>query len=75
LGFCCNCGPFPCLCNNDDNEDDSESIELALMGKSEINHSKKKTNSKMIALEAEEQGKSAMDNEGMPMLSNDNYQQ
>ena len=34
MGFCSNFGPFPCLCNNDDSKYDSESTELALMGKS-----------------------------------------
>ena len=43
MGFCSNCGPFPCLCNND-SDDDGEILELALMGKSESKHSKEKTN-------------------------------
>jgi len=51
MGFCSNCGPFTCICNNH-SEDDSEMIELALMGKSEIKQSEEKTNSKMLALEA-----------------------
>lgn len=45
--FFSNCGPFPCLCNNDD----SESTKLEIMCKSEIKHSKEKTYWKMMALE------------------------
>lgn len=41
MGFFCNYGPFPCLCNND-SDDDNETNELALMGKSESKNSKEK---------------------------------
>lgn len=73
MGFCSNCWPFPFLCNNYSN-DDGETTKLALMGKSESNHPK--TNSKMLALEPEDQGKlETMEKEGMRMLSNDNHLQ
>ena len=75
MGFCSNCDPFSCPCNND-GDDDSETTELALMGESESKHSKEKIDSKFIPLEGEDQGKlEIMDNENVPMLRKDNYQQ
>ena len=49
--FYSNFGLFPCLCNNDDSEDDSESTKLVLIGKSKSKHSKEKINSKMMELQ------------------------
>ena len=43
MGFCSNYDPFPCLCNND-SDDESETNEIALMVKSESKHSKEKPN-------------------------------
>jgi len=44
------------------------------MGKIESKHIKEKSDSKMMTLEAEEQGKlETVDKKGMFMLSNDNY--
>ena len=75
MGFCSNSGPFPCICKSD-SDDENKMTELALLGKSESKHSIKKTNSTMLDLEVEDQGKlERMDNDGLPMLSNDNYHQ
>jgi len=74
-GFCSKSDPFYCLCNND-SDDDSETTELALMGKSESKHSKEKIDLKMMPFEAANQDKrESIDNTDVPMLSKDNYQQ
>ena len=59
MRFCSNYAPFPSLWNND-SDDDSETTKIELMGKSESKHSKEKTNSKMMPLEATDQGKSVI---------------
>jgi len=70
-----NFDPFPFICNND-TDDDNKETELVLMGKSESKNSTRRTNSKMMSLEVEDQGKSeTMDNADVSMLNKNNYQQ
>ena len=74
MGFCSNCGPFPCLCNIDDFDDESESTKLALMGKSESKHSKEQSHSEIMFVEAKDRCKSeTMVNADVPMLRKGNY--
>jgi len=64
MDFCSRCDPFYYLSNND-SDDDSETTEYVVMGKSE---SKPLVATYQVKLES-------MDNAYVPTLSKDNYQQ